>query len=125
MKIAILRKKYTFHGGAEGFSQSLIAQLADAGHEVHIYAIKWEGSPSWKNISVHKVPAITFNSFLRDLTFAISSFFLLKKQRGFFDIIQTHDKTFYQDIYRAGDGCHIEWLRQRWKRTGFSGKLSI
>ncbi len=51
------------------------------------------------------------------------AFFLLKKQR--FDIIQSHDKTLYQDIYRAGDGCHIEWLRQRWLRTGLAGKLSI
>ena len=62
-------------------------------------------------------------SSLRDFSFALSSFFLLRKQR--FDIIQSHDKTLYQDIYRAGDGCHIEWLRQRWLRTGPAGKLSI
>jgi UDP-glucose:(heptosyl)LPS alpha-1,3-glucosyltransferase len=123
MKIAILRKKYTFHGGAEGFSQSLIIRLADAGNEVHIYAIRWEGTPCSKNIYFHKVPAITFNSALRDLSFAISTRILLKREK--FDIIQSHDKTLYQDIYRAGDGCHIEWLKQRWKRTGFLGKLSI
>ncbi|MDH4029039.1 MAG: glycosyltransferase family 4 protein, partial [Nitrospirota bacterium] len=64
-------------------------------------------------------------SFLRDMTFAVSSYFLLKKQRGNFDIIQTHDKTLLQDIYRAGDGCHIEWLRQRWKRIGIFRKASI
>lgn len=125
MKIAIIRKKYTFHGGAEGFSQNLITQLADANHEVHIYAVKWEGSSSSKNIFFHKVPTITLNSTLRDLSFAISSFFLLREQREHFDIIQSHDKTFYQDIYRAGDGCHIEWLRQRWKRTDILGRLSI
>jgi len=125
MRIAIIRKKYTFHGGAEGFSQGLLTRLADAGHEVHIYAIKWDGMPPFKNIYFHKVPAVTFNSFFRDLTFTFSTFFLLRKQRKNFDIIQSHDKTLYQDIYRAGDGCHIEWLRQRWKRTGFFGKLSI
>ncbi len=123
MKIAFIRKKYTFHGGAEGFSQSLITQLANAGHEIHIYAIEWTGSPPEENVFFHKVPAITFNSILRDMTFAILSYFLLKKER--FDIIQSHDKTLYQDIYRAGDGCHIEWLKQRWKRTGLFGKLSI
>ncbi|MEF9426232.1 MAG: hypothetical protein L0956_03325, partial [Candidatus Mariimomonas ferrooxydans] len=53
------------------------------------------------------------------------SFFLLRKQQKHLDIIQSHDKTLYQDIYRAGDGCHIEWLRQRWKSTGTYGKLSI
>lgn len=125
MRIAILRKIYTFHGGAEGFSNDLLTELAHAGHEIHIYAIKWQGAPSFKNIYFHKVSAITFSSFLRDLTFAVSSFFLLRKQQKHLDIIQSHDKTLYQDIYRAGDGCHIEWLRQRWKRTGISGKLSI
>ncbi|MBI5055817.1 MAG: glycosyltransferase family 4 protein [Nitrospirae bacterium] len=125
MKIAIIRKKYTFHGGAESFSGSFIEKLADDGHEMHIFAIKWEAGGTHKNIHFHKVPAITFNSFLRDLSFAVSSYFLLKKQRKYFDIIQTHDKTIYQDIYRAGDGCHIEWLRQRWKRIGILGKLSM
>ncbi|MBI5407895.1 MAG: glycosyltransferase family 4 protein [Nitrospirae bacterium] len=125
MKIAILRKKYTFHGGAESFSGSFIEKLADDGHEIHIFAIKWKAAGVHKNIHFHRIPAVTFNSFLRDLTFALSSYYILKKQRKSFDIIQTHDKTLYQDIYRAGDGCHIEWLRQRWKRIGLSGKISI
>jgi len=125
MRIAIIRKKYTFHGGAEGFSRNFIRQLTDAGHEVHLYAIKWEGSPLPRNVFFHRVPAVAFNSFLRDLSFSISSFIMLRKKRDYFDIIQSHDKTLYQDIYRAGDGCHIEWLRQRWRRKGALGKLSI
>jgi UDP-glucose:(heptosyl)LPS alpha-1,3-glucosyltransferase len=125
VKIAIIRKKYTFHGGAEGFSSSFIENLANDGHEIHIFAIKWQADSRYKNIHFHKVPAITIISFFRDLSFAVSSFFLLKKQRESFDIIQTHDKTLYQDIYRAGDGCHIEWLKQRWKRTGIAGKISV
>lgn len=122
MKIAIIRKKYTFHGGAEGFSQTLVTQLAKEGNEIHVYAMQWQGNPAG-NIHFHKVPAFTANSFLRDFSFAVSSLFLLRKEH--FDIIQSHDKTLYQDIYRAGDGCHIEWLRQRWLRTGLAGKLSI
>lgn len=124
MKIAIIRRRYTFHGGAEGFSQALIKQLALAGNEIHLYAIEWENVEA-KNVYFHKVPSITCNSFLRDLTFAVSSFFILRKHRKHYDIIQSHDKTLYQDIYRAGDGCHIEWLKQRWKRIGIAGKLSI
>ena len=122
MKIAIIRKKYTFHGGAEGFSQMLITQLAEAGNEIHIYAMQWEGNPAGK-IFFHKVPAVTINSFLRDLSFAFLSYRMLKNEK--YDIIQSHDKTLYQDIYRAGDGCHREWLKQRWKRLGLAGKLSI
>jgi UDP-glucose:(heptosyl)LPS alpha-1,3-glucosyltransferase len=124
MKIAIIRKKLTFLGGAESFSKNYISYLADLGHEVHVYAIKWSTSPH-SNIYFHKVPAITFPSFLRDLTFAISSFFIIKKQRKYYDVIQSHDKTFYQDIYRAGDGCHIEWLKQRLKRKNLAGRFPI
>ncbi len=125
MKIAIIRKKYSFHGGAEGFSSNLIQGLAERGHEIHIFAISWNAEKHHENISFHRVPAVTSVSFLRDLTFAVSVRNILKKEGGDFDIIQSHDKTLYQDIYRAGDGCHIEWLRQRRKRTGILGRLSI
>lgn len=125
MKIAIIRKKYTYHGGAESFSGSFIESLSARGHKVHIFAIEWQAEGRHPNIHFHRVPAITFISLLRDLSFAVSSYFMLKRRRDRFDIIQSHDKTLYQDIYRAGDGCHIEWLRQRWKRTGIWGKLSI
>jgi UDP-glucose:(heptosyl)LPS alpha-1,3-glucosyltransferase len=122
MKIAIIRKKYTFHGGAEGFSQTLISQLEEAGNEIHIYAMHWEAKPAGK-IFLHKVPAVRITSFLRDVSFAFLSYRMIKNEK--YDIIQSHDKTLYQDIYRAGDGCHREWLKQRWKRLGLAGKLSI
>ncbi len=124
MRIAIIRKELTSFGGAESFSKNYIGHLANLGHEVHVYAMKWSAYPH-SNIYFHKIPAITFISFFRDLTFAISSFFIIKKQRNYFDIIQSHDKTFYQDVYRAGDGCHLEWLKQRWKRKSLPGRLSI
>jgi UDP-glucose:(heptosyl)LPS alpha-1,3-glucosyltransferase len=125
MKIALIRKKYTFHGGSEGFSDNLINELINSGHEVHIYAIKWNNSIDKKNIKFYKIPVIAINSFFRDLSFALFSLLILKKQRHQYDIIQSHDKTLYQDIYRAGDGCHIEWLKQRWKRSEVFGKISI
>jgi UDP-glucose:(heptosyl)LPS alpha-1,3-glucosyltransferase len=123
MRIALIRKKYIYYGGSEGFSQTLIRKLAQEGHEVHIFAIMWDAFEPLNNIHFHKVPAITFNSFFRDLTFTLSAYLILKHKH--FDIIQSHEKTLFQDIYRAGDGCHIEWLRQKWKRTGLPGKVSI
>ena len=125
MRIAIVRKKYTFHGGAEGILHDIITKLAAAGHEIHIYAIKWDSNNAAEEFHFHKVPVIPFNSFLRDLTFVISSYFMLRKKRNYFDIIQSHDKTVYQDICFVADGCHIEWLKQRWQRKGLPGKLSI
>ena len=34
-------------------------------------------------------------------------------RRGAYDLIQSHAKLLWQDVYRAGDGCHREWLRVR------------
>ncbi len=125
MKIAIIRKKYIFHGGSERFSHSFIEKMAEAGNEIHIYSISWQTDAPHPNIIFHKVPAFTSISLLRDLSFTVSTYLMLKQQRRNLDIIQTHDKTLYQDIYRAGDGCHIAWLKQRWKRIGAAKKVSI
>lgn len=123
MKIALIRKKYSFHGGAERHSHDLLDYLSRAGHEVHVYAAKWERGADFKNLVFHRVPWIKFTSVVRDLSFALSAYFLLKKAS--FDVIQSQDKTLLQDIYFAGDGCHIEWLKQRCKRKTLPGKLSI
>jgi UDP-glucose:(heptosyl)LPS alpha-1,3-glucosyltransferase len=125
MRLAIVRKKYSFHGGSEGFTRNFIQFLAGRGHEIHIYSIQWQGTDNSKEVFFHHVPSVLFSSILRDFTFAVSSYFLLKTKRKYFDIIQSHDKTLFQDIYRAGDGCHIEWLKQRMRRKGMYDRLLI
>jgi UDP-glucose:(heptosyl)LPS alpha-1,3-glucosyltransferase len=121
MKIAIARKTYAFHGGAEGFTAELVRRLAALGHEVHIFAISWEGAP--EGVPVHHIHAPRLSSFLRDLVFAVAT--ARELRRGGFDIVQAHDKCLYQDVYRAGDGCHAAWLAERRKRATLAVKLSI
>jgi UDP-glucose:(heptosyl)LPS alpha-1,3-glucosyltransferase len=112
MKVAVVRYKYVNYGGAEGFVDQYTNQLAKVGHEVHIFAHQWEkvGHP---HLQVHPVPAWTFNSLVRSLSFSWFATREVRKQN--FDIVQSHERIFYQDIYRAGDGCHREWLEQRKK----------
>ena len=110
MKIAIIRQKYVPYGGAEKFSEDLIIQLADSGNEVHIFASEWT-QINRKNIHFHKIPVWRFNSLARFLSFAFTVKKILKQES--FDFIQSHERTLYQDIYRAGDGCHKEWLVKR------------
>lgn len=125
MKIAIVRKKYTFHGGAESYINSLVNFFIAKGHEVFIYTIKWQRNSLSLPINLKKIPVLSFNSFFRDLTFILLGYFILKRKRKNFDIIQSHDKFFLQDIYRAGDGCHIQWLKERWKRVNLLKRLTI
>ena len=110
MKIAIIRQKFVLYGGAEQFVQGYIHQLAEAGHDIHIFANQWTPS-SHPNIHLHHVPSFKFNAFIRTLSFAWFSARAVKNKS--FDIIQSHEKTWVQDVYRAGDGCHKEWLEQR------------
>ena len=110
MKIAIIRQKFVLYGGAEQFADGFIHQLAESGHEVHIFANRWTPSHN-NNIQHHFIAVLHLNAFVRTLSFARSVSKKVHEQH--FDIIQSHEKTWTQDIYRAGDGCHIKWLSQR------------
>ena len=110
MKIAVIRQKFVNYGGAEQFVSGYANQLANMGHAIHIFANQWTPS-NHPNIKIHSVRAIKRNPFLRVLSFA---WFVLQSIRSeSFDIIQSHERIWRQDIYRAGDGCHCEWLERR------------
>ena len=110
MRIAVIRQKFVNYGGAEQFVSGYTNQLASMGHAIHIFANQWTPS-NHPNIKIHSVQAIKRNAFLRVLSFA---WFALQSIRSeSFDIIQSHERTWVQDVYRAGDGCHREWLERR------------
>lgn len=111
--------RYTPYGGAEVFVSRFIEELLKKGHECHVFAKEWDVDAR-DGVIFHRVN--TFGpSFLRLLTFAINSYLAVKKTN--LDVILSFDRTFYQDIYRAGDGCHREWLIQR-KQSAISSQQS-
>jgi UDP-glucose:(heptosyl)LPS alpha-1,3-glucosyltransferase len=57
------------------------------------------------------VPTLEGSDLLSLLSFTVNAARHLR--RGGYDLVQSHAKLFWQDIYRAGDGCHREWLRVR------------
>lgn len=118
MKLALIRKKYSPFGGAERYVDTLVEHLLGLGHEVHIFANQWESATRNPQLATgklffHKVPMIKGMSALKVLSFAINAKRLLQKEK--FDLIHSFERTLYQDVYRAGDGCHKEWLIQRAK----------
>ena len=42
-----------------------------------------------------------------------------------FDVVQSFEKTWCQDVYRAGEGCHREWLLQRKKYEPFYKTIGV
>lgn len=112
MKIALVRQRYVSHGGAEKVLSRFVADLGRQGHTVHLYANQWnEGAGKPGALLFHPVPIVRAGSFFRLVSFALFSWFLIRKEK--FDVIFSFERTLCQDIYRAGDGCHREWLNQR------------
>ena len=108
MKIALIRKEYTLSwGGAESYVVNLSRQLLEIGHEVHVFANTWD-TTSDKRITFHRVPMSTLYSPLKNLSFALNSKRLLKKEK--FDIVCGFSQAYPQDVYRVGDGLHLHFL---------------
>lgn len=79
------------------------------GSEIHIFANKWAET---EGIVFHRTPAVSLNSFLSTTTFNRNVCEAVRNewQR---DCVISLERTTCQDIYRAGEGCHAEWLAIR------------
>ncbi|MBW2139791.1 MAG: glycosyltransferase family 4 protein, partial [Deltaproteobacteria bacterium] len=115
MKLALIRKRYTDFGGAERYVSELARRLVDQGHEVHILAREWEAEKT-EGLIFDPIPPGRGPSFFSLLTFARDV--ALKIQSGGFDLVHSFERTYSQDIFRAGDGCHREWLFRRARAYG-------
>ncbi|PKL52508.1 MAG: hypothetical protein CVV37_00865 [Nitrospira bacterium HGW-Nitrospira-1] len=123
MKLAFIKKKFSIHGGAERYLQTLIQYLKNAGYEIHVFSNHWTDE---EGLIFHKVNILPFGSFLSALTFNINTNSKLKTQNSkLYDCIISLERTTYQDIYRAGEGCHSEWLMIRSGIEPFYKKISF
>lgn len=123
MRLAFIKKRFSFHGGAERYLQTLIGQLRESDHEIHVFSNQWTEEAG---IIFHRVNIIPFPSFLSNLTFNSNVGAMLKAcgDRSF-DCIISFERTAFQDIYRAGEGCHAEWLRIRTQFEPFYKRVSF
>lgn len=122
MKLALIRRTGSKHGGAELYTGRLLAALVEAGHEVHLFAEDWAELPvgvTWRRVAVtgprHARPRRFAEAVLRQL------------DPRAFDCVFSLERTLRQDVYRAGDGVHAAWLAQRrrfapWWRRPWLGR---
>ena len=108
VKIAVVVPKYGLMGGAENFVYELTERLAGKGKiEMHVFANKWQKGSS--SIFFHKIWTISFPRFLEPLSFAINVFL---KTRGKYDIIHSHDRIFFMDIFTFHGIPHVTWIKK-------------
>ncbi len=113
MKIALLRQRVTARGGAETTLHYLARGLAAAGHDVVVYGMEKRAAAQaalGPGIAYVRVP-VWGGKTLRLLSYAWNSRRLLKRAgpRLAFSL----DRVPGCQVYRAGDGCHREWLARR------------
>lgn len=109
MKLALLRRRWVPHGGGERFLETYLSVLVAAGHQVHLYAETWASAAP--GVSVHRVPRLGMGSALATLSYACLAPRLAAA--GGPALIHSFERTLRQDLYRAGEGCHRQWLELR------------
>lgn len=120
MKIAIVRQRYNPYGGAERFVSRAMAALRDRGAEVALITRQWKEPGEFRAVSCDP---FYLGSLWRDWGFARCVCRTVKKLG--FDLVQSHERIPCCDVYRAGDGVHREWLKQRARQLGWIGKASL
>ncbi len=112
MKIALLRQRVTALGGAETTLGYLVRGLAAAGHDVAVYGTEARAAAAAglpPGVSYVQVP-VWGGKTLRLLSFAHNCRRLLS-QAG--HVVFSLERVPGCQVYRAGDGCHREWLARR------------
>jgi UDP-glucose:(heptosyl)LPS alpha-1,3-glucosyltransferase len=113
MKVAILRQQVTGFGGAETTLTHLTRGLVAAGHEVTVYGTS-RGDEARTALgpgcSYVKVP-VWGGKAGRLLSYALNTRRLLLQASP--QLVFSLERTLRQNVHRAGDGCHREWLARR------------
>src|SRR5216110_7598 len=106
MRILIVARPYTFHGGVESATAGLLGALVAHGHDVHRAGPGRQ--PSQTGVTEHPLPMPPLPSVARGLGLALAAA-VVARRRGW-DVVQSHERTLLQDVYRAGEGCHRAYL---------------
>ena len=115
MKLALVRQRFTWHGGAELYVSRLARRLVEQGRQVHVLARSWEddgpeGLVFRRLKYVNRPTFVRLHSFGRAVERAVAE--------GGYDLVHSFERTWSQDIFRAGDGCHRQWLARRAQALG-------
>jgi UDP-glucose:(heptosyl)LPS alpha-1,3-glucosyltransferase len=108
MKLALICRPFSFHGGIETATAGFVnALVKHGGHDLHLLTTAAQFPAP--GITVHRLAVLSQPSVLRQLSFALAA--RRAARTGGFDIVQSHERSLQQDIYRAGEGSHRAYLR--------------
>ncbi len=121
MRIAIICRPFVFSGGLENATAGLVEEFVRQGYDLHLFSPS--GQLPLPGVTLHRVPVIPSPSAARVLSFALAASAMVR--RGRFDVVQSHERSLSQDIYRAGEGCHRAYLAIKARRLGRAKRVAL
>ena len=112
MRLAIIRQRYTPHGGAERFFESALEALLERNVAITLYTRDWPQT-KLQLIEPHICDPGYVGPLWRDWGFARAVAREISKARA--NLVQSHERVLCCDIYRPEDGLHASWLDERLK----------
>ena len=106
MKLLIIARPFVFHGGVERATAGLVDALVQHGYDVHLLSAY--GQARMPGVTRRVLPLPPLPSAARAL--ALAAVARVVVAGGGWDVVQSHERTLRQDIYRAGEGCHRAYL---------------
>jgi UDP-glucose:(heptosyl)LPS alpha-1,3-glucosyltransferase len=123
-RIAVVVPKYGLAGGAERFAFEITERLALTGrYKMHVFANRWQPAEG-SSVVFHKVPVIRFPRWLRPWSFPW--FAQRAIDRGGFNLVHSHERTFQADVFSLHCVPHAGWVRTvREKRASLFDRAII
>src|SRR5262245_49990544 len=91
-------------GGAEMYLADLTRRLVTEGHDVHLYACRWDSAALPERLRVHELPSPRGARWLRPWRFSAAVRAALNRDRP--DVSVGFDKVYGTDIYYPLGGLH-------------------
>jgi UDP-glucose:(heptosyl)LPS alpha-1,3-glucosyltransferase len=104
MKIAMLVRNFVTTGGAERYAVELSTRLGRRGHDVHVYAYRWDPGVTG-GLTMHRVPYIRRPRFVNALLYAFLTRRLVRQEP--FDIIHSHQRTIHHHVLSMHHPCYV------------------
>jgi len=107
ISVALIRQRYAGDGGAERFVARLLEELRGRAR-LTLITREWTAAAGFEVLACNP---LYLGRLWRDWSFARGVCRLVETRR--FDLVQSHERIACCDLYRAGDGLHREWLKNR------------
>ena len=113
MRVLLIARPWSFHGGIETATAGLLRALVEHGDDVQL--LTPGEPPPVPGVTVRRLWIPPLPAPARVFAFAALARRAAARERR--DVVQSHERTFGADVYRAGEGCHRAYLELRDERA--------